>query len=170
LPARRAGAAHAEVVDSAADGFTVRNTAVISAPADRVYRAAVKEVGDWWHPDHTFSGDSANLRIEARAHGCFCEKLEKGGEVRHLTVVAAQPGMMLRMTGGLGPLQGLAVTGTLTLSFAEEEGKTTVELTYTVAGYRPGGMAEWAGAVDDVLREQLERLQRHVETGRTHPE
>jgi uncharacterized protein YndB with AHSA1/START domain len=165
-----AGAVHADVVDSAAGGFTVRSTAVVGAPAARVYRAATREVGSWWHPDHTFSGDSGNLRIEARANGCFCEKLGKGGETRHLTVVSAEPGAMLRMTGGLGPLQELAVNGTLTLAFTEEKGRTTLELTYTVGGYRAGGLAGWAAAVDRVLADQLSRLERYVETGSPDPE
>jgi hypothetical protein len=161
-----ATAARAEVVDAEAGGFTVRSIVVVDAAAADVYRAATRRVGAWWDGDHTFSGDAANLRIEARANGCFCEKLEDGGEVRHLTVVYVEPGKMLRMTGGLGPLQGLAVTGTLALGFAEEDGRTTVELTYAVAGYRPGGLADWAAAVDGVLTGQLTRLKRYVETGR----
>ena len=160
-----ATAARAEVVDSEAGGFTVSSVLGVDAPADDVFRAATRQVGTWWHPDHTFSGDAGNLRIEARANGCFCEKLDNGGEVRHLTVVNVEPGRMLRMTGGLGPLQGLAVTGTLTLAFSEEDGRTQVALTYAVAGYRPGGLAEWAAAVDGVLSDQLARLKRFVETG-----
>jgi len=41
-----------------------------------------------------------------------------------------------------------------------------VELTYTVGGYRPGGLEEWAPAVDGVLGGQLLRLERLMETGK----
>ena len=159
------GALVAEVVDSAADGFTLRHTVEISAGADDVYRTLTKGVGDWWHPDHTFTGDSGNLRMEARGGGCFCEKLGKGGEVTHLTVVYAEPGKLLRMSGGLGPLQPLAVSGSMAFTLTEADGITTVELTYTVGGYRPGGLEEWSKPVDGVLGTQLQRLERFMETG-----
>ncbi len=155
----------AEVVDSAADGFSIRHTVEISADTDDVYRTLTRGVGDWWHPDHTFTGDSGNLRIEARGGGCFCEKLGNGGEVAHLTVVYAEPGKLLRMSGGLGPLQPLAVNGSMAFTLTEADGITTVELTYTVGGYHPGGLGEWSKPVDGVLGTQLQRLERFMETG-----
>ena len=159
------GVVVAEVVDSAADGFSIRHSVEISADADDVYRTLTRGVGDWWHPDHTFTGDSGNLRIEARGGGCFCEKLGNGGEVAHLTVVYAEPGKLLRMSGGLGPLQPLAVSGSMAFTLTEADGITTVELTYIVGGYRPGGLEEWSRPVDGVLGAQLQRLERFMETG-----
>jgi len=159
------GAVVAEVVDSANDGFSLRHTVEITADADDVYRTLTRGVEDWWHPDHTFTGDSSNLRIEARGGGCFCEKLSKGGEVNHLTVVYAEPGKLLRMSGGLGPLQPLAVSGSMAFTLTEVDGITAVELTYTVGGYRPGGLEQWSEPVDSVLGTQLQRLERFVETG-----
>ncbi len=46
------------------------------------------------------------------------------------------------------------------------EGGTSVELTYSVGGYYPGGLASMAGPVDGVLAAQLSRLQSYVETGK----
>jgi hypothetical protein len=43
---------------------------------------------------------------------------------------------------------------------------TSVELTYAVGGYRPGGFADLAPIVDGVVREQLLRLKAFVETGK----
>jgi uncharacterized protein YndB with AHSA1/START domain len=157
--------ARAEVTDSAPDGFSLRHTVEVDASAAGVYRALTKQVGKWWHPDHTFTGDAGNLRIEARGGGCFCEKLDDGGEVQHLQVVYAEPGKLLRMSGGLGPLQQVAVAGSLAFTLTESEGSTQVELMYTVAGYRPGGLADWAGPVDGVLGVQMRRLERYLETG-----
>jgi hypothetical protein len=69
-----AGPASADVKSVASNGFEVASAATIAAPPDRVY-AALGEVGRWWSPSHTFSRDAANLSIELRAGGCFCEKL-----------------------------------------------------------------------------------------------
>src|SRR5437764_15001149 len=97
-----AGPASAEVKSVTANGFEVATTGTIAAPSDRVY-AALGEVGHWWDPSHTFSRDAANLSIELRAGGCFCERLKDGGSVQHLQVVYAAPGQGLRLRGALGP-------------------------------------------------------------------
>ena len=55
-----------EVVDVSANGFTSKHTVTIEAPAGEVFRTLVEDVGKWWDPDHTFSGDSTNLTIEAK--------------------------------------------------------------------------------------------------------
>ena len=157
--------ARGDVTDAAPSGFVVTIETEIAATPQRVYDALVRQVGSWWDPDHTYSGDAANLSIRPRAGGCFCERLDRKGEVRHLTVVLAQPGELLRMTGGLGPLQGLPVSGSLTLALEREEGGTTLTLTYRVAGYDPAGLELWASPVDQVLSVQMRRLQRFIETG-----
>jgi uncharacterized protein YndB with AHSA1/START domain len=158
-------ALRAEVVDSSPAGFTSRNRVEIGAPAAKVYAALLK-VGTWWDPEHTYSGDAKNLTIDARPGGCFCETWSKGSSIQHLEVIYADPGRALRLTGGLGPLQELAVVGTLTWALTESGGKTRLEQTYVVGGYRPGGLQDLAPIVDGVLRTQLERLQRLVETGK----
>lgn len=155
----------AEVIDSTASGFSVKSVRLISASTDEVYRSLVKHVDRWWSSDHTWSGSSRALSIDDRAGGCFCEKLEGGGSVRHLTVVFAAPGKTLRMEGGLGPLQSFAVTGELTWKLATEGTFTRVELSYTVGGYRPGGLAVLSPIVDKVLTGQLVRLKNFIEKG-----
>ncbi len=96
--------AKADVVDSAANGFTLKLVLNIQAAPDEVYRSLLRPA-DWWNPQHTFSGDAHNLSIEPKPLGCFCEKLTDGGGVRHMEVVYLQPGKTLRMLGALGPLQ-----------------------------------------------------------------
>src|SRR5262245_59802378 len=100
--------ARADVVDSAPNGFTVKAAIVVAAPAAKAW-AALLEPRGWWDKNHTWSGDASNLSLDASTGGCFCEKLPAGGGVRHMTVVYADPGKLLRLTGGLGPLQDLAV-------------------------------------------------------------
>lgn len=65
--------AGAEVLDAAANGFTVRHTVAVDAERMAVWNAAIDDVGAWWSSDHTVSGDAANLSITATVPGCFCE-------------------------------------------------------------------------------------------------
>jgi hypothetical protein len=96
--------------------------------------------------------------------------LEGGGSVRHLVVVYAEPGKTLRMAGALGPLQSMAVAGSLTWSLSKADNGTKAELTYTVGGYSPGGLQSLAAPVDKVLLNQLTRLKNYVETGKPEEE
>ena len=159
--------ARAGVIDSTANGFTVKNSVtIVGSTPDQVYSHLVKDVGMWWSSAHTWSQNAANLSIDDKAGGGFREKLASGGSVLHLTVVYADPGKTLRMSGGLGPLQTLAVAGTMTWAFSKQGDGTQVELTYTIGGYRPGGLAFLAPLVDKVLLEQLTRFKSYVEHGK----
>src|SRR5204863_72537 len=122
---------------------------------DRVY-AALGEVGHWWDPSHTFSRDAANLSMELRAGGCFCERLKDGGSVQHLQVVYAAPGQGLRLRGALGPLRTEGVDGALSWRLKAGEGGTSVTLSYVLGGYIRSGMEQWAPEVDRVLAEEPE--------------
>jgi len=157
--------APAEVLDSAANGFTVKHSTVISAGRAEIYGAVVDKVSQWWDSDHTFSGDAANLFIEAVPNGCFCERLGPDAGLVHLTVTFVNPGVMLRLTGALGPLGLMGVDGNMTLEFAEHDDGTLVTLNYAVGGYLDGGLGAIAPAVDAVLGEQISRLKAFVETG-----
>ncbi len=158
------GLAAAEVADSSATGFTVKATLSIQAAPDEVYRRLIR-IGDWWDSEHTFSSDAHNLSIEEKAGGCFCEKLPNGGGVRHLEVLFVAPGKVLRMGGGLGPLQGIAANGSMTIKLTPADGGTKLETTYAVAGYLPAGMNTLAAPVDLVLTNQFVRLKNYIERG-----
>src|SRR5512142_1243326 len=161
-----AGPLRGEVIETTAAGFLVRNTAVINAPPANVYAALTDTVGGWWDPAHTFSHDARNLSLDAKPGGCFCERLPDGGGVQHMSVVYASPGKLLRLTGAIGPLQEAALAGTMTWTLSQADGGTTVELIYTVGGFRAGGFRDIPTVVDGVLRGQLARLKAFVETGR----
>lgn len=163
-----AGPAGAEVKSATPNGFEVTSAATIAAPADRVY-SALAEVSRWWDPAHTFSRDAANLSIELRAGGCFCERLKDGGSVQHLQVVYVAPGQGLRLRGALGPLQTEGVDGALSWTLKPGEGGTNVTLSYVLGGYIRSGMEQWAPKVDRVLDEQLHRLKSYVE-GKSPPQ
>src|SRR5688572_16887522 len=96
--------ASAEVVSAESNGLEVRHTLQLAAASEAVY-AALVQPARWWNPQHSWSGQSSNLTLDAQAGGCFCEKLPTGGSVQHLTVVMVKPLQELRMRGALGPFQ-----------------------------------------------------------------
>jgi len=69
------------------------------------------------------------------------------------------------MTGGLGPLQTVAVVGIMTWEFVAADSGTQISLTYTVGGYTKNGLTDLATPVDHVLKGQLKRLERYLNTG-----
>ena len=155
----------AEVVDSSANGFTIKSTLTIKAAPEAVYRQII-HVGDWWDSAHTFSGDAHNLSIEEKPMGCWCEKLPNQGAVRHMEVVFLSPGKKLVMAGGLGPLQAMAVTAVMTFQLSPSEGGTKLDVTYAVGGYLPAGLNNLAAPVDSVFSQQFVRLKNYMETGK----
>jgi uncharacterized protein YndB with AHSA1/START domain len=152
----------AAVKDASAAGFTVKTSLTIAAAPAQVYDRFVHNVGDWWSPQHTFSGDSHNLSIEEKPMGCFCEKLPNGG-VRHMEVIYFERSKVLRMSGLIGPLQGLGGAGVLTVSFSAAGTGTKFDATYSVSGYSAAGMNAFAAVVDSVLSDQFNRLKNYVE-------
>ncbi len=158
-------AARSEVVDSQANGFTTRQTALVNAPIRKVWDILV-EPRLWWSSEHTFSGDARNLSLTPLPGGEWLETLPGGGGVRHLVVVWIRPPSALRFEGALGPLQGLGVVGHLTFTLKAQGDATTVSETYDVGGHAPGGLQTMAGPVDGVLGQQLLRLKAVAETGK----
>jgi len=152
-----ASAAQAETISSSPSGFEVRSTATVSAPPAKVY-AQLGRIGEWWDPAHSYSRKGANMRMELRAGGCFCEATDDGGFVEHMRVIHARPGALLRLHGGLGPLQASALAGTLTWSLKAVPGGTEIVQTYVVGGYVSGGADALAAPVGQVLEHQLARL------------
>lgn len=160
--------AAAEIADSGVTGFIFKTTLNIQAPPETVYKQFLA-IGNWWDSSHTYSGDAHNLSIEEKAMGCFCEVLPSGGAVRHMEVLLLIPRKMIVMSGGLGPLQSLAATGTMKIALSSAANGTTVDVTYSVAGYLPAGMNTFASPVNEVLMGQFGRFKSYVETGSATP-
>lgn len=154
--------AHSEVLDSADNGFSLKHKVTIKTTPEKVYETIIKP-SLWWNSSHRWSGKSENLSIETTPGGLFLEKLPSGGFVRHMEVIYADPGKMLRMHGALGPLQQTACHGTLTFTLTPEKDATIVEVTYTVSGYVSGGLKTWSAPVNQVIVEQVDRLKKAVE-------
>ena len=152
-------AVEAEVVAADARGFVSEHVLVLQADPASAYSALTAEIASWWDPAHSYSGVGANFSLDARAGGCFCEALPDGGSVMHMQVVYAAPGELLRLEGGLGPLQGMGVSGAMTFGLeAMADGRTRLTYRYVVSGYAPDGLAALAEPVDQVQLGQLQRL------------
>ena len=157
--------ADAEAIHVSATGFTSQYRDEVKASNDEVWKALV-QLPRWWSGAHTYSGQASNLSLDAQGGGCWCERWGDGQSVQHGTVVLALPGRVLRVLGNLGPLQDLPVNGVLTFAITTQDGKTTLRLTYRVAGPADAGLDKLAPAVDRVMGEQFKRLKALAETGR----
>ncbi|VWX56276.1 hypothetical protein [Sphingorhabdus sp. 109] len=159
-------AVQAEVTNTADNGFTVQHQSVIAGDTEAVWKAMIAP-SRYWNPDHSWSGDAENFYLVPQAGGCFCELIRSTsddniksseGSVQHMRVIYARNNKMLRLSGALGPLQGEAVTGTLTMLLQPQGDSTVVRFTYKVGGYMEFPVDEIAPAVDGVIGEQLARL------------
>ena len=157
--------ASAEVTDAGPGGFSLVHEVTIAADRSTVWQAAVARVGDWWSDEHTVSGNAGNMRIDAVPLGCFCESFGGHAGVVHQIVTFVNPTVMLRLTGGLGPLGLMGVDGNMLWEFFDDKEGARVRFSYTVGGYYPDGLDSIAGAVDFVIGEALMRLKVYVETG-----
>jgi uncharacterized protein YndB with AHSA1/START domain len=113
--------------------------------------------GLWWSSKHSWSGQAANMTLDPRVGGCFCERW-KGGEAEHGRVLQAVPGKLLRLSAPLGPMQSMGVSAVLTFELVPVGAATEVRLRYIVGGNFGMDPRVLAPAVDGVLREQLSGL------------
>jgi len=155
--------AAAEVAASSDAGFVSHNEAEVPVPPANVW-ASMLRPGDWWNGEHSYSGDAANMTMEPVAGGCFCEAIPAAngvpaGQVEHMRVVYVDPRVRtLRLSGGLGPLQAEALTGTLTMTVQPSGTGSKIAWDYVVGGFARMSLKELAPVVDGVVGEQLSRL------------
>jgi uncharacterized protein YndB with AHSA1/START domain len=138
-------------------GFIVRIVATVPADREKAWSELVNPA-DWWSAEHSFSGDAANFALDPKPGGCFCEAMPGGG-VQHMMVVFVDKAHALRMRGALGPMQGEALDGTLTIQLKDAEGGAVqIIWEYVVGGFGRIPFDAMAPAVDKVLAEQLGHL------------
>lgn len=168
------GWAQADVLSSSPAGFAIRIEMPVAAPPAQVY-AKFFEIGRWWSDEHTYSGKASNMTLRNEPGACFCERLAGGGFIRHASLEYSDKGKVARLAGALGPLQELGAHGLLAFNFtpadkANPGAGTQLVVSYMAGGYQPGaGLGPLAEPVNGVLKEQVERLKRFVETGKAAP-
>ena len=150
--------ASGEVLLIAETGFIIENRIQVNSNREVTWRAFTQQVGQWWPSDHTWWGETSSLTIDNYAGGCFCEK-NGNKSAEHMRIAFVDPNRLMRMTGGLGPLQGMGMFGALEWTFETIEQGTEVTMTYSVNGISPDGFAELAPIVDRVQAIQLGGLE-----------
>jgi hypothetical protein len=148
----------AEVVSSSSTHFVLRHEASSALSVDELWQRLVRPE-TWWHPDHTYSGDSENLSLDAEAGGIWMESWE-GGSVAHGTVLYVKEGEVLRMNAPFGPLQALGVYTIWTITISPDGSGSRVVFDEVSNGPPSANLAELAGAVDNVKAEAIARLAR----------
>ena len=157
-----ASPAAAEVVSASPNGFEVRETVTLVVPADVAFDSFSK-IGEWWDPEHTYTGDSKNLSLNLTPGGCFCERFPKtGGGIEHMHVTYLEPGKRVVFSGALGPLLYEATSGVMNVEIKKAAGGSQLVLDYRVAGFFNGGAEKLAPQVDEVLAGQLKRLRTYA--------
>jgi uncharacterized protein YndB with AHSA1/START domain len=157
-----AAPAAADIVDVGPSGLEIKHTAHIAAPPEKVWAALIVPA-KWWSSDHTFSGSSSNITLDAKAGGCWCETLPNGGGVMHMTVSYLAPPKTLVVRGALGPFYNLAADGAMAFVLTANGAETDVTLTFRAGGYVREGFQKWAQPVDGVLAQQIANLKKHLE-------
>jgi uncharacterized protein YndB with AHSA1/START domain len=162
--------AQAEVTARSDNGFAVQHSVTVSVDPEAAF-AMLRTPAKWWDKDHTWTGSADNLYMDAQAGGCFCELIpnpattESGapqrtlrGSVQHMQILYVDPGKLLRLSGALGPLQGEAMAGTMTISLAPIKGGTRLTVEYVAGGFMRMQQDEMAAMVDGVIGAQASRL------------
>lgn len=156
--------AAAEVKSASSNGFVIERRIVTTLEPVLLYQR-FGEVGRWWDKAHTYSGNSANLSLDPKAGGCFCERLPNGGGVEHLRVVHADPGKRIVLSGALGPLLFEGVVGVMDVQVRPNGRGSELLLTYKAAGFANGGAGKMAVLVDQVLGQQIALLKASADRG-----
>lgn len=155
--------AAAEVVSASSNGFHLRQTVNLVVPPEIAF-PAFGNVAAWWDENHTYSGDSANMRLSLTPGGCFCERLPDGGGIEHMRVAYIDPGKRVVLTGSLGPLLYEATSGVMDVQVKMQSAGAQLVLDYKVAGFANGGADTMAPLVDKVLAEQMRRFRAFATT------
>ena len=148
--------AHAKVISSSADHYVLKHTATSSMTPEEVWQRLIQPA-TWWHPDHTYSGDSNNLALDLKAGGYWSERWAENA-VLHGTVLNVIHAKLLRLDAPFGPLQGMAVDVVWTISIEATKGGSIVSFEELANGTAMSQLDKLATPVDQVKSQALARL------------
>ncbi len=151
-----AGSAAAEIIEATPERYVLRQEASSPLAPDALWARLIKPAS-WWHPDHTYSGDAANLSLDATAGGLWREDWQ-GGSVLHGQVLQVLDGSTLKLDAPFGPLLDLAVTVVWTISVTPEGSGSRVVFDEIANGTAASKLDALAPAVDFVKTEAIRRL------------
>lgn len=146
----------AEVISADKSHFRLELVAETTLSPEQVWKKLINPQ-KWWHSDHKYSGDSANLTLELKAGRFWREKWE-GGSVLHGTVLNIQPNKLLRLSAPFEPLQEMAVETLWTIVLTPAKTGTTIKFDFIASGSASSGLDKLAAAVNYVKGEALKNL------------
>ena len=150
------GTAAAEVVSSGPGHYHLAHEANSDLDPDALWARLIKPSA-WWDPEHTYSGDSNNLKLKARAGGLWQESWD-GGSVAHGHVLGAIEGKELVLDAPFGPLQKMAVQTVWVITIEPAGNGSKVTFTEQANGAAESNLDQLAPAVDFVKQNAIERL------------
>ena len=157
---------HAKIISNTQYGFTMENEVVLSQSVDIAWQHFIQDIDHWWPKDHTWWGEKSTLTIDDYAGGCFCERTNSamGNSAEHMRVSFVDKHKLLRMTGGLGPLQGMGIYGALDWKFEpQENGGTRIVMRYQANGYNPENYEQFIPIVDKVQAIQIRSFANYMQ-------
>lgn len=141
-----ASSSRAEVVSRSENAFTLTFTGSTAlGPAG--LPAAMADVSQWWDPEHSYTGDAANLSLDLTPGGCWCEAMPDGTAFDHGRTVSVVFGEM-RFHAPFGPLRSVATRADLIVTYTVADRRVTPTWTFIVEGPGVGAMAD---PVDGVM-------------------
>ena len=146
----------AEVLSVSDTHFALRQEARSELTPEQLWQRLIRPA-TWWHPDHTYSGDAANLSLDVQAGGLWREDWD-GRSVAHGRVLFVDPGKVLRLDAPFGPLQGLGAYTMWTITITPDENGSAVVFDEVSTGPPTAKLTDVAGAVDYVKSEAIRRL------------
>jgi uncharacterized protein YndB with AHSA1/START domain len=156
--------AFAAVESSSPDGFLVRHEVTVAIDKPRAF-AELLHPERWWNDAHTWSGSAANLSLDVRAGGCWCEKWD-GGEAEHGVVIRVLRDDSLRVRAAFGPLQEMALNGVFDVVLHDTADGVRIVATFRVTGPASAQLDKLAAPVDGVIGEQVQRLRARLEAAK----
>ena len=145
--------AHAEVKQSAADGFIIEHKFQIAASPAQAWQA-LGHPERWWPKEHTWSGSPKIQSLKTELGGCFCERWKDGG-AEHGRVIMVRRNELLRLNAALGPFQDMAISGVLSIALQPKDGGTAATITYRISGTVEHSFDKMVPVVDQVIGQQF---------------
>ena len=150
------GNVSAEIVEASATHYVLRHEATSTLSADALWDRLV-DPASWWHPEHTYSGNAANLSLDLKPGGLGSETWE-GGAVSHGTVLLVVDGSTLQLNAPFGPLLAAGAHTIWTITVTPSDSGSTVVFDEVSSGPPSAALDKLAAAVDYVKSEAIARL------------
>ncbi len=147
---------YADIQSSSQSHYVLKHEAYSELPPEEVWKKLITP-SSWWHPDHTYSGDSENISFDAQAGGLWREDWQ-GNSVLHGEVLLVNKNKTLRLNAPFGPLQALGVNTVWTISLTATGSGTTIRFDEVCNGTPHSNLGDIAKAVDFVKEQTIQRL------------